>query len=191
MQTAENVTYEALSYSWGYGQEETSDSVQPHRDAGISVKVCTPHYARSSASRSIIASSGLTLLCINQSDLTRERDSRSNACFRVYFKAERVIGLARVRCRHGLEGSGYQRGSNRLPSRKIRHRPAVRTMGSHRFERDIERTLCNHPWWRRVWIRQEAYSPHPTLLHPRRRCKHSLRVSSQTKYLASVQVRPQ
>ena len=154
-ETAENVTYEALSYSWGYGQEERAIQCN-HIEMLVSLKVHTAlrHLRHPDRHRFL----WIDAICINQSDL-HEKGEQVQRMFSIYFKAERVIvwlGSAA-----GLDAQAIAWINH--CSRKIRHRQQCEP-GLAQIRKSIER-LCNHPWWRRVWIRQEAFAASDLVIH--------------------------
>ena len=86
--TSENVTYEALSYSWGYGQEE-----QPILCNNIEMLISVNLHNALRGLRRPDRSRYLWIdaLCINQNNLN-EKGQQIQRMFSIYFKAERVIG---------------------------------------------------------------------------------------------------
>ena len=154
-ETADNVTCEALSYSWGYSQEERAIQCN-HIEMLVSLKVHTAlrHLRHPDRHRFL----WIDAICINQSDL-REKGQQVQRMFSIYFKAERVIvwlGSAA-----GLDDQAI--AWIKHCSKKIRHRQQCRP-GLAQIRKSIER-LCTHPWWRRVWIRQEVFAASDLVIH--------------------------
>ena len=150
-QTGQNVSYEALSYSWGTSSPRTM-RLQCN---GLSYPINRNIFAALQALRHPDRMRYLWIdsLCINQVDLV-EKSVQVRGMLAIYRKASKVIVWL------GEKGSGnraidYLKGA---PFR-VRHRKQC-MRGLCRMYSDIV-SLFERPWFRRTWVRQEVFAARP------------------------------
>ena len=168
LHSADNPTYEALSYMWGPPEPTETITLNGHQHV-VRQNLFTALKALRDKKRPRIM--WIDALCINQSDV-RERSSQVAIMSTVYSKAVRVIawlgegGKDTAKLVNFLNDTkGHWEQAYRKIPQFYPLNYARRTLRSLAWERlsgaDFEDSLdkfCNHPYWSRVWIIQEILS---------------------------------
>ena len=159
----EDSTYEALSYTWG-DPSDTSSIKLNDRSFPVTknLAVALQHLREEEKPVKV----WIDAICINQTDI-KERSIQVGQMKRIYEKAKKVI----IWLGQEFDDSSYafnamnvvdQRWATRTSHPANRRGIPVPAI-DERALRAITRLLCR-PWWRRVWIIQEATCPNDTYI---------------------------
>jgi hypothetical protein len=145
--TEDNILYDALSYSWSYG-EFTHSLLLNGLDYSITEAVASAleclRYRETQRYLWVDA------LCINQLDL--EKSTQVRVMLAIYKKASRVVVWIGEQLNLGFDACDFLQ---QAPS-DVKHCKECMP-GLHKMYIDIQKVL-ERPWFRRTWVRQEVFA---------------------------------
>jgi hypothetical protein len=149
---AQKPKYEALSYTWGDETIQHPITIDGNHFTVAQNLFNALKYLRHPSEERVL---WVDAICINQTDFSEKNRQIGFMPF-IYMRAKRVLiwlGVVSMPLQHGSDGK------------------VVRVDGSTSFEpaqdedNALLRTLCENPYWRRVWIIQEVGLARKILVH--------------------------
>ena len=145
--TQENVSYDALSYSWG--DAPTTHAI---RCNGVNVPITQGLFfalqrLRLDRKRYL----WVDALCINQADVA-EKSTQVSHMFTIFKKAKSVVAWIGEKGECGHHAIDYLESFPPNTLHKFRCLSGLRNIA------EGIRALCDRPWFRRAWVRQEVFA---------------------------------